>query len=79
VPVETLRSLITFVKDRPGHDHRYAIDGSKIERTLGWTPSRQFAEGLRQTIQWYLDNPGWVERVKTGAYRAWLEQQYGVA
>jgi dTDP-glucose 4,6-dehydratase len=78
-PVETLRALITFVKDRPGHDHRYAIDGSKIARTLGWTPSRQFADGLRETIRWYLDHPGWVERVKTGAYRAWLEQQYGVA
>jgi len=78
-PVEGLRALITFVTDRPGHDLRYAIEGGKIARTLGWRPARDFAAGLRDTIRWYLDNPGWIERVKTGAYRAWIEQQYGAA
>jgi dTDP-glucose 4,6-dehydratase len=58
------RSLITFVKDRPGHDRRYAIDAGKIERELGWTPAHTFETGLRETIQWYLDNQEWVKRVK---------------
>ena len=78
-PVESLRALITFVADRPGHDLRYAIDGGKIGRTLGWRADRDFATGLRDTIRWCLDNPLWIERVKSGAYRAWLEQQYGGA
>ena len=70
-------SLITFVKDRPGHDRRYAIDSSKIEKELGWTPKETFETGLKKTIQWYLDNPEWVESVQTGAYREWMERQYG--
>lgn len=61
--------LITFVKDRPGHDRRYAIDASKIKRKLGWEPKRTFEEALKETIQWYLDHPEWVERVTTGKYR----------
>ena len=62
------RDLITFVKDRPGHDARYAIDASKIERELGWAPDETFETGLRKTVQWYLDNRGWWERVLSGAY-----------
>jgi dTDP-glucose 4,6-dehydratase len=71
-----LTKLITFVKDRPGHDRRYAIDCSKIERLLGWAPRHDFASGLEDTVRWMLDNPGWIERVKSGAYRAWLDQNY---
>lgn len=62
-------SLITFVQDRPGHDHRYAIDSSKIRRELGWRPSQVFETGLRSTVQWYLANSDWVDRVSSGAYR----------
>ena len=63
------RDLISFVKDRPGHDVRYAIDASKIERELGWAPEETFETGLRKTVQWYLDNRQWWERVLSGAYR----------
>ena len=69
-------SLISFVTDRPGHDFRYAIDASKLERELGWTPKWQFEEGLRETVQWYLDNAAWVEHVQSGEYRSWLERNY---
>lgn len=69
-------NLITFVKDRPGHDRRYAMDISKIERELGWQPRETFASGLRKTIQWYVDNPEWVEHVTSGAYREWINLQY---
>ena len=68
---------IAFVKDRPGHDRRYAIDSSKIETEIGWRPSVTFESGLRQTVQWYLDHPAWVGNVKSGAYRRWIERQYG--
>jgi dTDP-glucose 4,6-dehydratase len=67
---------ITFVKDRPGHDRRYAIDASKIERELGWRPAETFDTGIRKTVQWYLDNPVWVEGVVSGSYRDWLKKQY---
>jgi dTDP-glucose 4,6-dehydratase len=67
---------ITFVKDRPGHDRRYAIDASKIERDLGWRPAETFDSGIRKTVQWYLDNPVWVEGVVSGSYRDWLQKQY---
>jgi dTDP-glucose 4,6-dehydratase len=67
--VNNYRDLITFVKDRPGHDARYAIDASKIERELGWVPDETFETGLRKTVQWYLDNTSWWERVLSGAYR----------
>lgn len=63
------RSLITFVADRPGHDLRYAIDAGKIERDLGWKPRETFATGLRKTVQWYLDHPQWVARIRSGTYR----------
>ena len=71
--------LITFVKDRPGHDRRYAMDIGKISRELGWRPRETFESGLAQTMRWYLDNPAWVAEVKSGAYRKWLELQYGGA
>lgn len=68
---------IIFVKDRPGHDRRYAIDASKIEKELGWKPQETFESGIRKTVHWYLDNAEWVERVQSGAYRDWLNKQYG--
>ena len=68
---------ITFVKDRPGHDRRYAIDARKIERELGWKPEETFETGIEKTVQWYLDHPQWVEGVTSGEYRNWLGKQYG--
>ena len=69
--------LITLVKDRPGHDRRYAIDCSKIESELGWRPSVTFEEGLDRTVRWYLQNTDWVDHVRSGAYREWIDQNYG--
>jgi dTDP-glucose 4,6-dehydratase len=69
--------LVTHVTDRPGHDRRYAIDASKIERELGWRPAETFESGLRKTVRWYLDNGAWVERVQNGAYREWVSANYG--
>lgn len=69
-------SQVTYVTDRPGHDRRYAIDASKIERELGWKPAETFDSGIRKTVQWYLDNPAWVANVQSGAYRAWVEKNY---
>ena len=71
------RNLITFVKDRPGHDRRYAIDFSKLNKKLNWSPRESFESGLRKTIQWYLDNKEWVGRIKSGEYQSWIEEQYG--
>ena len=76
IDVEELRSLITFVKDRPGHDLRYAIDCSKIKREIGWKPSHTLAEGLRKTIMWYAAHPEWIDHVQSGAYREWIETNY---
>jgi dTDP-glucose 4,6-dehydratase len=73
---QSYTTQITFVKDRPGHDRRYAIDARKIERELGWRPAESFATGIQKTVQWYLDNPIWVEGVVSGAYRDWLDKQY---
>jgi dTDP-glucose 4,6-dehydratase len=70
------RRLITWVKDRPGHDRRYAIDARKIERELGWRPAETFATGIRKTVQWYLDHPQWVADVQSGAYRDWVAENY---
>ena len=72
-----LRALMTFVADRPGHDLRYAIDAAKIEAELGWAPKETFESGMKKTIRWYLDNQAWVEKVRTGEYRRWIEQNYG--
>ncbi len=69
---------ITFVKDRPGHDRRYAIDARKLKRELGWKPEETFETGIRKTIAWYLENQDWVENVTSGAYREWLNKQYEV-
>lgn len=74
--IERYRDLITYVKDRPGHDVRYAIDASKIERELGWTPKESFETGLRKTVEWYLNNNEWVEHVQSGEYQSWLNKQY---
>lgn len=68
---------ITYVKDRPGHDRRYAIDARKIERELGWKPVETFETGIRKTVQWYLDNQTWAEGVTSGAYRQWVDKHYG--
>jgi dTDP-glucose 4,6-dehydratase len=69
-------ALITYVKDRPGHDRRYAIDAAKIQRELGWTPSVTFEEGLSQTIDWYLQNEEWLGHVTSGAYQHYYKEQY---
>jgi dTDP-glucose 4,6-dehydratase len=68
---------ITFVKDRPGHDRRYAISTDKIERELGWKPKETFNTGIRKTVQWYLDNQPWVDGITSGAYREWVDKHYG--
>ncbi|KAB8307357.1 dTDP-glucose 4,6-dehydratase [Erwinia endophytica] len=68
--------LITYVNDRPGHDRRYAIDSTKIQKELGWKPQETFESGLRKTVQWYLSNSEWVDNVKSGAYQSWIEQHY---
>lgn len=73
----SFKDLITFVKDRPGHDRRYAIDDSKIERELGWKPAEIFETGIRKTVLWYLANLNWVADVTSGAYRDWIGKQYG--
>ncbi len=69
-------SQITYVKDRPGHDRRYAIDASKLERELGWRPQETFETGLRKTILWYLENETWVNHVVSGEYQHWVQKQY---
>lgn len=68
--------LITYVQDRPGHDQRYAIDASKIQRELGWVPAETFDSGIRKTVEWYLNNHAWVEHVKSGTYQNWIDQNY---
>ena len=77
-PVVPHNKLITFVKDRPGHDRRYAMDASKIQSELGWRPKETFETGMRKTIQWYLDNDVWIQSVTSGAYRQWMATQYSV-
>lgn len=74
---DSLERLITFVKDRPGHDRRYAIDSGRIGEELGWHNLTDLTAGLDATVRWYRENPGWVQRVRTGEYRAWIEKQYG--
>ncbi len=75
-PAGSYRRLITYVKDRPGHDRRYAIDARKVERELGWRPAETFETGVRKTVQWYLDHADWVAHVQSGSYRDWVEQNY---
>ncbi|QKJ36937.1 dTDP-glucose 4,6-dehydratase [Pseudomonas sp. MPDS] len=76
LPGESYRELITHVKDRPGHDLRYAIDARKIQKTLGWVPNETFESGIRKTVEWYLNNPEWVAHVKSGSYQQWLDKNY---
>jgi len=71
------RKWITFVKDRPGHDRRYAVDFAKLKNELGWTPEESFETGIRKTIHWYMDNQDWVNRVRSGEYRRWIKEYYG--
>lgn len=77
LPTGPRRSLLTYVKDRPGHDRRYAIDATKIRRELGWEPAEKFETGLRETVRWCLDNPAWIENVRSGAYLDWIRKNYG--
>ncbi len=75
-PQSNFEDQITYVKDRPGHDVRYAIDARKIERELNWRPAETFETGIRKTLQWYLDNQSWTTNIQTGAYREWIEKNY---
>ena len=75
---KSYKEQITFVKDRPGHDRRYAIDATKLERELGWKPKETFETGIRKTVEWYLANQAWVANVTSGEYRKWLTKQYSV-
>jgi dTDP-glucose 4,6-dehydratase len=69
--------LITYVKDRPGHDRRYAIDCSRIKDELGWKQASSFELGLRKTVRWYLDHTAWCEHVRSGEYKNWMDDNYG--
>jgi len=75
-PEKQLTDLITYVTDRPGHDLRYAIDASKLKRELGWSPSETFDTGMRKTVRWYLEHKTWVDQVRSGEYRKWIEANY---
>ncbi len=75
-PVTPHEKLITYVKDRPGHDRRYAMNADKLERELGWRPAESFESGIEKTVRWYLDNTAWTSRVASGAYRDWAAQHY---
>jgi len=77
-PVTPHRKLVSFVKDRPGHDRRYAMDASKIERELNWRPEETFETGIRKTVNWYLEHEGWVRDVTSGGYRQWIAKNYSV-
>ena len=72
----TAEGLITYVKDRPGHDKRYAIDANKLKKELNWEPSLQFEEGLSRTIEWYLNNEEWMNNITSGEYQNYYKQQY---
>jgi dTDP-glucose 4,6-dehydratase len=74
--IGTSEKLITFIEDRPGHDFRYALDASKINKDLGWSPSIKFEEGLSKTIDWYLNNKEWLENVKSGEYQNYYKLNY---
>jgi len=74
--ISSYRDLITYVKDRPGHDRRYAINANKIETELGWRPSESFESGIRKTVVWYLDNAAWIKQIINGEYRQWIKKRY---
>ena len=73
---ETFKKLITFIKDRPGHDYRYAMDSTKLQQELSWQPQETLASGLRKTIRWYLENQDWLKSVKSGDYQNWIQENY---
>ena len=73
---DSYKSLIKFVKDRPGHDRRYAINATKIEKNLNWKPTETIATGLQKTVQWYLNNQDWVANIANRDYRTWISKQY---
>jgi len=75
-PAGESEKLITYVKDRAGHDLRYAIDSSKLQKELGWSPSLQFEEGLTKTVEWYLKNQKWMDDIVSGGYQQYYEKQY---
>ena len=75
---DSSRGLIHFVTDRPGHDWRYAIDATKIKEQLGWLPTHSFEEAIEATVDWYMNNMDWVNSVRSGEYRKWIERQYGL-
>ena len=75
-PIGESEKLITYVTDRAGHDMRYAIDATKLKEELGWVPSLQFKEGIRNTIEWYLDNQDWLENITSGDYQEYYNKQY---
>ncbi len=75
-PVEPFKKLITYVKDRPGHDRRYAINCDKIKKELGWKPKHDFENGIKETIQWYINNPEWIKHVQSGEYKDWVKKHY---
>ena len=77
-PAGTSEKLITYIKDRPGHDRRYAIDASKINRELGWKPSVTFQEGLSETIDWFLNNEVWLTNVTSGSYKNYYESRQSI-
>ena len=77
-PTVPHRTLITFVKDRPGHDRRYAMNTSKIESELSWRPKETFETGIRKTIEWYLESEAWIQSVTSGSYRQWMATQYSL-
>jgi dTDP-glucose 4,6-dehydratase len=72
------RTQIVYVKDRPGHDRRYAIDATKINNELGWKPAQTFETGIALTVRWYMENQNWIDNVTSGAYRDWVQKQYTV-
>jgi dTDP-glucose 4,6-dehydratase len=73
---KSYRSLMTYVTDRPGHDHRYAIDCTKLKQTFEWRPKESFESGIEKTVKWYMDNKEWIDQVRTGAYREWIQKHY---
>ncbi|MCX7820632.1 MAG: GDP-mannose 4,6-dehydratase, partial [Brevinematales bacterium] len=75
-PKDYYKKLITFVKDRPGHDYRYAMCYDKIKRELGWQPEYNFEKGIEKTIDWYLTHKDWIENIKSGEYKNWIEKNY---